>query len=110
MMLAIDIGNTTTSFGIFEKERLKATFAIATQPWRTPDEITLQLKALASTRQLHLAQADQILICSVVPRMSSVLIEALKSLQAIPIRVIGQDVNVPLKNRSTSAQFRKAFK
>lgn len=105
MIIAIDIGNTTTSFGVFNHGTLKATFAIATQPWRTPDEINLQLKALAKTRQLHLAQAEQILICSVVPRMSSVLIEALKSLaqrgNAIPIRVAGQDVNVPLKNRYT---------
>lgn len=124
-MIAVDIGNTTTSFGVFEGGRLRTQFSIATQPWRAPDEIALQLKALVipppadlpkarpgpavrlqrtsagggtKTRQLHLAQAEQILVCSVVPRMSSVLVEALKSLQAIPIRVIGQDVQVPLKN------------
>ncbi|MBI4343035.1 MAG: type III pantothenate kinase [Candidatus Omnitrophica bacterium] len=101
MILAIDIGNTTTNFGVFDKRRLAAQFSVATQPNRTADEITLQLKALAKTRHLHLARASRILICSVVPRMTAVLTEALKSLDAIPIQVIGQDLKVPLKNRYT---------
>lgn len=99
MMIAIDIGNTTTSFGVFEGARLKSQFSIATQPWRTPDEVTLQLKALAKSRRLHLTKAEQIVLCSVVPRMASVLTEALHSLKAVPIRIVGQDVLVPLKNR-----------
>lgn len=101
MILAIDIGNTTTNFGIFDKSKLSAQFSVATQPARTADEITLQLKALAKTRSLHLARASKILICSVVPRMSSVLIQALRSLDAIPIVIVGQDITVPLKNRYT---------
>ena len=109
MIIAIDIGNTTTSFGVFDKGRLKAQFSIATQPWRTPDEVTLKLKALAKTRKLHLSRAKQILICSVVPRMSSVLVPSLKLLaesrakrgNAVPIRIVGQDLHVPLKNRYT---------
>jgi type III pantothenate kinase len=101
MVIAIDIGNTTTSFGAFKRGRLVSQFSIATQAGRTPDEVTLQLKALAKTRRLHLARAAQILICSVVPRMSSVLVPALRSLAAIPIRIIGQDLLVPLKNRYT---------
>lgn len=101
MIIAIDIGNTTTSFGVFEGGRLKSQFAIATQPNRTSDEITLQLKALAKTRGLHLRKASQIILCSVVPRMSAVLIQSLKSLDAVPIRVVGQDLIVPLKNRYT---------
>ncbi|MBI3996466.1 MAG: type III pantothenate kinase [Candidatus Omnitrophica bacterium] len=110
MMIAIDIGNTTTSFGVFarpgsrdgragEGARLRSQFSIATQPWRTPDEVTLQLKALATSRRLHLTKAKQIVLCSVVPRMASVLTEALHSLKAVPIRIVGQDVFVPLKNR-----------
>lgn len=101
MILTIDIGNTTTNFGVFEKRKLASKFAIATQPSRTADEIALQLKALAKTRQLHLRRAKQIILCSVVPRMSAVLTQALKTLDAIPIRVVGQDLMVPLINRYT---------
>ena len=101
MILAIDIGNTTTSFGVFEGRKLRSQFSIATQANRTPDEITLQLKALAKTKGLHLKQAKQIIVCSVVPRMSSVLIQSLESLGAMPIRMVGQDLLVPLVNRYT---------
>ena len=116
MILAIDIGNTTTNFGLFEGSKLTSQFSIATQPWRTADEITLQLMALAKMRKLHLSQVKQTLICSVVPRMLSVLTQSLQSLatepaqkggqnpersQKIPIRIVGQDLKVPLKNRYT---------
>jgi pantothenate kinase type III len=84
MILAIDVGNTTTTVGVFERGALRAQFAIATQPGRTPDEVTLHLKALASTRRVHLATARQILLCSVVPRMSAVLLPALRSLTDAP--------------------------
>ena len=99
MILTIDIGNTTTNFGVFEGPRLASQFSVGTQSNRTPDEMTLQLKALAKTRHLHLARASQIVICSVVPRMLSVLGESLRSLEAIPQRIIGQDLTVPLKNK-----------
>ncbi len=99
MIITIDIGNTTTSFGVFEGAKLKSHFAIATQPFRTPDEITLQLKALAKTRRLHLTRASRIILCSVVPRMSAVLTQSLRSLGSVPISIVGQDVDVPLVNR-----------
>ena len=101
MILAIDIGNTTTNFGIFDAKTLTSQCSIATQPWRTAEEITLQLKALAAARKLHLSKAKEILICSVVPRMAVALGQALKSLEAVPIRMVGQDVEVPLKNKYT---------
>lgn len=99
MIIAIDIGNTTTVFGVFEKSKLLSRFSIATQPGRTPDEVTLQLKALAKTRRLHLRRASQIILCSVVPRMSAVLVESLRSIGDVPIRLVGQDVRVPLVNK-----------
>ncbi|MBI3324151.1 MAG: type III pantothenate kinase [Candidatus Omnitrophica bacterium] len=112
MILAVDIGNTTTHFGVFarpgrrtrragEGRRLASQFSVATQPNRTSDEITLQLKALAETRRLHLRRADQIIVCSVVPRMTAVLTDSLRSLDAGPLRIVGQDVVVPLINRYT---------
>ena len=99
MIIAIDIGNTTTAFGIFEQRRLISRFSIATQPNRTPDEVTLQLKALAKMRRLHLKRASEIILCSVVPRMASVLTESLRSIDDVPIRLIGQDLQVPLVNK-----------
>ena len=99
MILAIDIGNTTTNFGVFEKGKLASQFSVGTQTNKTPDELTLQLKALAKTRKLHLARAKQIMICSVVPRMLSVLSESLRSLDGIAQCIVDQDIKVPLINK-----------
>ena len=35
MMLAVDIGNTHTTFGLFRGRRLVRTFAVSTQAWRS---------------------------------------------------------------------------
>lgn len=99
MILAIDIGNTTTNFGVFEKGRLASAFSVGTQTNKTPDEFTLQLKALAKSRHLHLARAKQIMICSVVPRMLSVLSESLLSLDGIAQCIVDQDIKIPLLNK-----------
>ena len=101
MILAIDVGNTTSTFGVFEGAKLTSQFGISTQPSRTADEITLQLKALAKARRLHLRKASQIILCSVVPSMSAVLIEVLQALDASRIRIVGQDLHVPLVNKYT---------
>ena len=99
MILAIDIGNTTTNFGVFEGAKLRSQFSVGTQPGRTPDELTLQLKALAKTKHLHLTKAKQIIVCSVVPRMTNVLTESLRSLKILQLRIVGQDLTVPLTNK-----------
>lgn len=99
MMLAIDIGNTTTRFGLFSGGTLRSEFSIASTPHRTVDEITLQLADFARARKLDLKQTNQIVLCSVAPRMSALLMEALKNLSTVPIRVIGEDIPVPLVNR-----------
>jgi type III pantothenate kinase len=101
MILAVDIGNTNCTFGVFERRRLVGHFAIATRPHRTAHEVTLQLKALAKSRTLPLARVTQIVVCSVVPRMTSVLTESLHSLKAVPVRMIGKEILVPLTNRYT---------
>ncbi len=101
MILTIDIGNTTTNFGAFEGKKLKAQFTMATHATRTPDEVTLQVEALARAHRLTLQKAESIILCSVVPRMSSTLIQALQSVGTNSIQVVGQDLQVPLVNRYT---------
>ena len=99
MTLAIDIGNTTTTFGLFTRGRLSAHFSIGTQPSSTPDELALKLRSLTSGRAWKDVKHSDVLICSVVPRMLSLLVQALNSLGLERLKVVGQDLDVPLKNR-----------
>ncbi|MDR3307594.1 MAG: type III pantothenate kinase, partial [Coriobacteriales bacterium] len=46
MLLAVDIGNTQTVLGLYEGERLKAHWRIATITTDTADEILVRLQGL----------------------------------------------------------------
>ncbi len=87
MILAIDIGNTHTTFGLFKGRRLVRTFVVPTQAWRSGRGPRLGLKA------------EEAIICSVVPWATPMVSKALRSLGVRRVKVVGRDVKVPLKNR-----------
>ena len=99
MILTIDIGNTTLHFGIFAEGRLRSQWRMATRSLSTPGRLRRALRALPKTKRLALSRSSQIICCSVVPHMSRVLTQALRSFGGPAIRLIGRDVRVPLKNR-----------
>src|SRR3989338_4237310 len=88
MILAADIGNTHTTFGLFKGRRLVRTFAVATQAWRA-----------GRGPRLRKIGADQAIICSVVPWATPKVAKAVRALGVRRVKVVGRDVKVPLKNR-----------
>ena len=59
MILAFDVGNTETTIGLFDGERLTAHWRWVADSGRTPDEIDLQLRALLASREVAIgAQAS----------------------------------------------------
>jgi len=62
MLLTIDVGNTNTVLGIFEKTDLKKSWRVKTDPRTTADELWLQYSALVSGYKL-----TGLSICSTVP-------------------------------------------
>ena len=67
MLLAIDIGNTGITIGVFENEDLRATWQIATVIHRMPDEYAAVLIDLLHHQKLDIADIQDIALCSVVP-------------------------------------------
>ena len=67
MLLALDIGNTNITVGVFLGEDLKATWRIATDPARMPDEYGLMLNQLLSLKGVTPDQIEAVALCSVVP-------------------------------------------
>ena len=67
MLLAIDIGNTTITLGVFEGERLRATWHVATGIHRMPDEYAVLLTNLLRFEGVELGEIKQVALCSVVP-------------------------------------------
>src|ERR1051326_6070253 len=62
MLLAIDVGNTQTVFGLFNGERLTEQFRVGTDRSHTGDELAVLLRAFVERDAL-----EGIVICSSVP-------------------------------------------
>jgi len=97
MLLVVDIGNTETTVGLFEGERLAAHWRLVTDVARTPDEIGLQLRALLGSREVSPRAITGAAIASVVPALTDPVAEACQVLfGAAPLIV---DARTPLPIR-----------
>jgi type III pantothenate kinase len=88
ILLAIDIGNTNITFGIFKGDRIIKRFNIPTQDY--------SIKSLK--KNLVKVKVNDSIICSVVPDATSVLREDLTKLLAKRPYIIGKEIRVPIKN------------
>jgi len=92
MLLAVDVGNTHTTLGVFRGARLTRAVKIPTPAWRT--EAAVRLPGRRSLRG-----ASQAIVCSVVPWATPKVTKALRAAGCERIILIGRHVKVPLKNR-----------
>lgn len=76
MLLAVDVGNTQTVIGVFDRERLERHWRISSQDDRTADELALIFQGLLAQSGLSFSkQVTGVVISSVVPRMTQALRE-----------------------------------
>jgi len=67
MLLAIDIGNTDTTLGVFEDVKLRVTWHMATNIHRMADEYAALLLNLLRHQNLDTPDITTVAMCSVVP-------------------------------------------
>lgn len=72
MLLAIDIGNTNIAIGVFEDERLRATWRLGTDVHKLEDEYASVFLNLLSLKGLAFADIDCAIISSSVPPLVTV--------------------------------------
>lgn len=76
MLLAIDIGNTETTVGMFEGDHLAHTWRLATQPERTSDELALILNSFLAFKKMRFdPDVTGLAVSSVVPRATQAMRE-----------------------------------
>lgn len=73
MLLALDVGNTNVTIGVFENSGLIAHWRLRTNHEQTADEWGILLRNLFALSSLDLARIDGIIIASVVPPLDSSL-------------------------------------
>lgn len=67
MLLAIDVGNTNITLGVFEEEKLLGTFRMTTKLPRTSDEYGVTICSILEHRGVAQSQIDDVIVASVVP-------------------------------------------
>ena len=72
MLLAIDIGNTAITIGVFNGESLRAHWSIATDVENLVDEYAILLLNLLRTEELESKDIDEAILGSVVPSLTPV--------------------------------------
>jgi type III pantothenate kinase len=89
MLLAVDIGNTETTLGVFEGDKLKATWYISTLISRTADELTPLLINLLGNKGLQSSDIKAVSLCSVVPPLTATFEEVFRRCFNISTMVVG---------------------
>lgn len=88
MLLAIDIGNTNITFGVFKGVVLKKTFDIPTKQY-SRNKLLKKIRSLGSVDTL---------ISSVVPEVTRAVVKDLVEITGKRPYIIGKEIKVPIKN------------
>jgi type III pantothenate kinase len=75
MLLVADVGNTRTTMGVFEGDKLRAIWNIATDIHRLVDEHAALLFFLLNREGLEAADIKGVAMCSVVPPLTNIFQE-----------------------------------
>src|SRR5436190_5673709 len=87
MLLAVDVGNTQTVFGLFERDRLTEQFRVGTDRSHTGDELAVMIRAF-----LDLDELDGIVLCSSVPQLVHEYEAFADRWASVPVLVLGPGV------------------
>ena len=97
LLLALDIGNTNVTVGVFDGEKLKATWRIASDVHRMPDEYASVLLNLLPLEDIPAASVREAVLCSVVPSLEVTFVSLLERYFGITPLVVGAGVKTGVK-------------
>ena len=103
MLLAIDVGNSTTSVGLFDSDKnLQFQAFVDTDSRKTADQISIDLMNLFTLYHFDYRCITGAILCSVVPPLNFMMEKALTRLLGKPPMVVGPGVKTGLNIRLTN--------
>lgn len=100
MLLAIDVGNTNITMGIFDEDDLIGSFRLTTKTPRTSDELGFILCNMMITKGINPDMIEEVIISSVVPKIMYSLTNSIrKYLNREPL-IIGPGIKTGVKIQS----------
>lgn len=102
MLLAIDVGNTNISFGIYRGSELVGNWRMSTVRERTSDETGMFLVSVLNHSSIRPEDIKDVILCSVVPSAMHSIVNAIKKyFNKTPIQVepgIKTGINIKYEN------------
>ncbi|MBR1983584.1 MAG: type III pantothenate kinase [Clostridia bacterium] len=92
MLLAIDMGNTNIKYGVFDNEKLVASFRVSSRISRTADEYGSVLVGLLSDKGIKKTDIDGIILSSVIPALNYTICHMCEFFFGISPLIIGPGV------------------
>ena len=89
MILTIDVGNTHTIIGVYDKDELIFTARMSTDRQKTLDEYAVSIRSILSLSDKVSDKIDGAIISSVVPQVSGLLEGAIKRLFDCKVFIVG---------------------
>ena len=99
MLLAIDIGNTEITLGVFRGEELLETWHVATVIHRMTDEYATLMLSLLHNRGLDKSDIDEVAMCSVVPPLIATFEELSQRYFDVSPLVVGAGIKTGVRIR-----------
>jgi len=99
MLLAIDIGNTDITLGVFDNQELRATWHMATAIHRRTDEYGALILNLLHHQGLDASDIKEVVLCSVVPPLIATFGELCERYFHVSPLVIGAGVKTGVRIR-----------
>lgn len=98
MLLVVDVGNTHTVIGVYEKQNLIRNWRIHTEPAMTADEFHLLVSGLFAQAAIKLKAIERTVVSCVVPPLVNMLNAfCRKHLGHLPLWISPQNVNMPIR-------------
>jgi type III pantothenate kinase len=99
MFLAVDIGNTNVKLGLFEGDKLRTTFHLATHTSQMPDEYAVIILNLLNLKDIEKASIKEGAISCVVPPLLGVFHELFERYFKIKPLIVGPGVKTGVRIR-----------
>jgi type III pantothenate kinase len=94
VLLAIDVGNTSTVIGILERHVLAHRWRIASDAARTADEFSILVRELCTQSGIGGDEVTGVVVCSVVPALTSAVAAMAEAVFGIEPVVVGSDLDL----------------
>jgi len=93
MLLTIDAGNTSISFGVFNKDKLIKKFSLTSDKKRSVDEYGVLISAIIKQNGIEKSELKACIMASVVPTLTDILKEAIKNYINIDVIKVTTKIN-----------------